>query len=71
MKTKFLIIIAIVTVSVIITSIIGTLDYQIKYNQNCYDRDGKVTGFLRYTVIHEDFDISNPFTVGIEFDHTF
>jgi len=69
MKTIFLAIIGIVTVGVALT--IGTMQYQTEYNQNCHDDNGKVTGFLNCTLIHEDFALPNPFTVGIPFDQTF
>ena len=71
MKTKFLVITGILTVSVIVASTIGTLEYQTEYNQNCHDENGKITGFLNCTLIHEDFSLPNPFTVRIPFDQTF
>ncbi len=71
MKTNILIIIGILTVSGIVALTIGTLEYQTEYNQNCHNDNGKVTGFLKCTLIHEDFALPNPFTVGIPFDQTF
>lgn len=55
MKTRLLIIIGIITTGIIIALTFGTLEYQIEFNQNCHDDNGKVTGFLTCMSIREDF----------------
>jgi hypothetical protein len=69
LKAIFLVIIGIVIVSIAL--MIGIMQYQTEYNQNCHDDNGKVTGFLNCTLIREDFSLPHPFTVVIPFDQTF
>lgn len=71
MKTKFSIIIGVAIVGSMTALIIGTLDYQTTYNQNCNSDGGYVTGFLKCTYVHEDFGLPNPFRVDLEFGKTF
>ena len=52
---KKLVVIAAITIGVIIAIVMGTISYQSEYDQNCTAENGKVTGFLRCTVIYEDF----------------
>ena len=49
------VIIAAITVGIMIALVIGTMSYQIQYDQNCTAGNGKVTGFLRCTITYEDF----------------
>jgi len=58
MKTRLLIIIGIVIIGVIVTSTVGTMQYQSVYNQNCSSDDGYVVGFLKCMYINEDFSES-------------
>ena len=58
MKTRLLIIIGIVIIGVIVTSTVGTMQYQSVYNQNCISDDGYVAGFLKCMYINEDFSES-------------
>ena len=58
MKTKLLIIIGIVIIGAIVTSTVGTVQYQLTYNQNCISDDGYVAGFLKCMYINEDFSES-------------
>lgn len=58
MKSRFLIIIGIIITGIIIALAIGTIEYQTKFNQNCHDDNGKVTGFLQCMLIREDYALS-------------
>ena len=55
MKTRFLII-GIISAVVITATVVGTIEYQSTYNENCTATDGKITGFLRCTLTHADYD---------------
>ena len=71
MRSRFLIVIGIIIASVITLSTIGTMEYQSAYDENCTSDGGKVVGFLKCVMIHEDFALPNPFTVDLEFGKTF
>ncbi|MDH3203215.1 MAG: hypothetical protein OEL81_00880 [Nitrosopumilus sp.] len=58
MKTRFLIIIGLVTVGTMIAFTIGAMEYQSVYNQNCNSDGGYVVGFLKCTYINEDYSSS-------------
>ncbi|WP_371504267.1 hypothetical protein [Nitrosopumilus adriaticus] len=62
MKTRLLIIVAIVSAAIIAVLAIGTTEYQSAYNQSCNSDGGYVTGFLKCTYINEDF--SDPRITG-------
>ncbi len=57
MKTRLLIILVAITIGVIVTSTVGTMEYQSTYNQNCNSDGGKIVGFLKCIYINEDFDV--------------
>ena len=71
MRTSFLGITGIIIFGVILVSIIGIQEYQNTYNQDCTTKNGKIVGFLKCVRMHEDFGLSNPFTVNLKFGETF
>ena len=71
MNLRIFVIVGMIIVSVIAISTIGTMEYQSTYNENCTSDGGKVVGFLKCVRIHEDFALSNPFTIDLEFGKTF
>lgn len=76
MKTIFLIIIGLITTGVIITLIIGTIEYQSTHIQNCNSDGGYVVGFLRCTYIRDEnpspyekyLDENNELNFGLPYD---
>lgn len=57
-------IIAVITGSIIVVLVAGTLSYQQIYNQNCIKEGNYVTGFLKCTGVYCDFGIPDG-AVGV------